>query len=107
MFTWLFHIPNGGKRNQKEAVRLKSEGVKAGVSDLMLAVPLNGYCGLWIEMKKANGKPSDLSPDQAEWLELMSEQGYATCVAFGANQAINFIESYLTGKWNEHRAIDQ
>lgn len=27
----LFHVPNGGKRNQKEAFNLKRQGVRAGV----------------------------------------------------------------------------
>lgn len=31
-----FHVPNGGKRNKWEAVRLKRQGVLAGVSDILL-----------------------------------------------------------------------
>jgi len=32
----IFHIPNGGKRNAREAARFKRMGVKAGVPDLFL-----------------------------------------------------------------------
>lgn len=32
----LFHIPNGGTRNKREAGRLKAAGVKAGVSSRSL-----------------------------------------------------------------------
>ena len=34
----LYHVPNGGKRNQKEAFNLKRQGVRAGVPDLCLPV---------------------------------------------------------------------
>jgi hypothetical protein len=40
---WLLHaIPNGGKRNVKDAVKLKREGVKAGVPDLFMPGSKNG-----------------------------------------------------------------
>ena len=33
-------------------------GVKAGVPDLCLPVPMNGYAGLYIEMKYGSNKPT-------------------------------------------------
>ncbi len=33
----IFHIPNGGKRNKLEAIKLKKEGVKAGVPVILTA----------------------------------------------------------------------
>ena len=50
----LMSIPNGGWRKKATAAKLKQEGAVAGVPDLLLAHPSNGYHGLWIEMK--NGK---------------------------------------------------
>ena len=38
----LFAIPNGGLRNIRVARKLKSEGVKPGVSDLFLPVARKG-----------------------------------------------------------------
>ena len=32
----LFHIPNGGLRSKTEAARMKRQGVKAGVPDMLL-----------------------------------------------------------------------
>jgi len=55
---YLLHIPNGGKRNVREAARLKKQGVRAGVSDYLLAYPCGGYHGLWIELKAGRGKPT-------------------------------------------------
>jgi hypothetical protein len=69
----LFAIPNGGQRDIRVAAKLKAEGVKPGVHDLMLPVPRHGLHGLWIEMKKPGGT---MSKEQKEWLKSMHEQGY-------------------------------
>lgn len=55
---WIFAIPNGGERNPIVAARLKAEGVKSGVSDIMIPVSRKGYHGMFIEMKKPGGKES-------------------------------------------------
>jgi hypothetical protein len=52
-----FHCANGGKRNKWEAVRLKRQGVLAGVSDILLY--WNGGFGA-IELKAGEPKPSKL-----------------------------------------------
>ena len=90
----IFHIPNGGSRNKIEAARLKAQGVKKGVPDLCLPVPLWGYHGLYIEMKYDRGKTS---ADQDEWIAFLSAQGYKTAVCYGATEAINEIEKYYKG----------
>lgn len=55
---YLIHIPNGGYHHPREAKKLKKMGVKAGVSDLLLAYPNDYYHGLWIELKSPKGKLS-------------------------------------------------
>ena len=52
----LHHIPNGGRRNAKEAAKLKRMGVLAGVSDLHLPVARGGYHSMYIEMKYEEGR---------------------------------------------------
>lgn len=47
----LYHIPNGGSRNKREAANLKRQGVRAGVPDLCLPVARGDYHGLYIELK--------------------------------------------------------
>lgn len=66
----LFAIPNGRLRSISEAVKLKREGVRAGIPDMLLAVPtrcvddagnVTGYLGdpgLFIENKAGKGKPT-------------------------------------------------
>ena len=89
---WLFHIPNGGKRNKAEAARFKMAGVKAGVSDLELPVARGNYHGLFIEMKYGRNKATDA---QQEFIEFVTHQGYLAVVCNGAEEAISVLEQYL------------
>ena len=54
-----FAVSNGGIRNAWTAKIMKDEGVRAGVSDLILLIPKHGYAGLLIETKKPDGKQSE------------------------------------------------
>ncbi len=89
---WMYHIPNGGKRNAREAARFKRMGVKPGVSDVHLPIPKSGYHGLWIEMKSENGK---VSPAQSRFLMAMRKYGHKTAVCYGWKEAVAVIEEYL------------
>ena len=90
---WLFHIPNGGLRSKATAGRLKAEGVKAGVPDLFLPVPHQGYHGLFIEMKREKGgKPSE---NQKEWLKQLNEAGYLAVICHGWEAAAQELTRYL------------
>lgn len=88
----IFHIPNGGKRNAREAARFKRMGVKAGVPDLFLPVPRGGCHGLFIELKAPHGKLSD---NQRNWLERLKAKGYAVSVCYGCTEAQRDILQYL------------
>lgn len=88
-----FAVPNGGLRNVITATRLKAEGVKPGVGDLMIFLP-NGI-NLSLEMKTRNG--GRVSTEQREWMDFFSSRpGWAGRVAMGAKEAIEIIESLLT-----------
>jgi len=91
----MFHIPNGGKRNAREGARFKRMGVKSGVPDLFLPVPRGKYHGLFIELKSANGRPTE---HQREWLSRLSALGYAACICFGCEEAQRDIIKYLESK---------
>lgn len=92
----IYHIPNGGSRNQLEAANLKRQGVKAGVPDLCLPVPKDGYHGLYIEMKYGKNKTTD---KQEEWLKSLRRYGYKTVVCYGADEARETIKQYIG--WRE------
>lgn len=89
----LFAIPNGGYRGKREGARLKEEGVRAGVPDIFLPVPLGGYAGLWIEMKTSKGR---LSPEQRVYLSRLDGEGYKVEVARGYPSAVKAIDSYYS-----------
>lgn len=97
MLRWMYAIPNGGGRTRAQGGLLKAEGVKPGVSDVCLPYPCGNYHGLYVEMKRADGVPSDVSPAQKEYLEYFNEVGYCGIVCFGWQQAALAIESYLRG----------
>lgn len=88
----LFHVPNGGYRAKREASKLKAMGVRAGVSDLFLAYPSNGYHGLWLELKSRLG---GLSEKQSNWLALMRGVGYCAKVSNSLELSIFIIQDYL------------
>lgn len=89
----LHHIPNGGKRNAREAASLKKQGVKSGVPDLSLPVARGGYHGLYIELKVGKNKTSD---NQNKWLEMLMKQKYYVSVCYGWRQAADILEQYLS-----------
>lgn len=91
---YLLHIPNGGTRHPIEAKNLRLQGVRAGVSDYLLAYPANGYHGAWIELKRTS-KTNPPTVEQLMWIASMRKVGYFAEVAYGADQAWEFFMHYL------------
>lgn len=89
----LWATPNGGSRNRIEAAKLRKEGVRRGVPDLFLALPLNGFHGLFIEMKRQKG--GTVSPEQKAMLKALTEQGYIAQIARGCDEGKSIINHYL------------
>ncbi len=92
-----FAIPNGmwvnGGRNKFAYLKKRTaEGVKKGVPDLFIALPNKHFAGLFIEMKY--GK-NTLSEEQAEWLRILTKQGYKAVCCYGYKEAIKEIENYI------------
>lgn len=95
---WLFHIPNGGKRDKVTAAKLKAEGVKAGVPDICLPVARGKFHGLYIELKAGKNKATKL---QMEWLEGLDLNGYKTAICYGWEEASELIKNYLISSESE------
>ena len=89
----IFSIPNGGTRNRSEALRLKNEGVSAGVPDLF--VP---SLRLFIEMKAVDGGVVSLV--QAGWIEYLRSVGYAAEVCNGLEAAKSVINKIVENSQN-------
>lgn len=99
--TNLLHaIPLGGYRRPQEAVRLKRQGARAGVPDLVLPCARGGFNGLYIELKrpivKGESKPV-VSAEQKYWIEQLRKQGYRAEVCYGWTEAKDLITAYLKG----------
>lgn len=102
---WLHAIPNANSHRQV------AEGVRGGVSDIMLPWPKQrqdahgyvesfkyGYHGLYIEMKiekRRNQKNGGCSEDQIAFQEYANSVGYKAIVCYGWKEAVVAIEGYL------------
>ena len=75
----IYSVPNGGSRNVREAQRLKSEGVLAGVADLTILLPQGK--SLYIEMKVKGNRQT---PNQKEFQQKAEALGhkYYVCYSF-------------------------
>lgn len=99
----LFAVPNGaklpyvkdpksGRRYSPEAFKLRAEGLRKGVPDLCLPVARQGFCGMFVEMKVGDNKPS---PEQVAYLDALAGHNYYAAVCWGADDAISSIAEYL------------
>ena len=95
LFSTLNGIPLLGISGRLRAViinRMKAEGMKRGVPDLLFFVARKGYHGLVIEMKVNTNKPTE---EQVSWLDKMHEQGYLAVACWGSEEAKQVIADYL------------
>lgn len=95
------HIPNERKSSPQEGLMMKLLGLEPGASDLLIFTPPPRYPnapGVAMEMKSKARQKQDgtarsgaVSEDQIEWLAGMEALGWVTKVAFGADDAINYL----------------
>jgi hypothetical protein len=95
VFELIYHVPNGGHRHIKVAVKLKEQGVKAGVPDLVLPMARGGYFGLYIEFKATPPFDAAVSPSQDSYIHALTEQGYLAIVCRGHFDAMEQLRAYL------------
>ena len=90
-----YSIPNEGSRSPANGARMKAQGRRAGVADLMLAVPHEPYHGLFIEMKAGKGKQQD---SQKEFEQAVTAQGYKYVVITTLDDFITLVDGWLSQK---------
>ena len=71
---------------------LKKEGVKAGILDVFLPYPAQGYHGLMIEFKYGKNKLTD---NQREYADYLVKNGYKVVIAYSWLEAKDAIKIYL------------
>ncbi|MGR3991452.1 VRR-NUC domain-containing protein [Pseudomonas sp. 1121_17] len=94
VFELIYHVPNGGHRVKAVAAKLKAQGVKAGIPDLVLPMARGGYFGLYIEFK-ATVEPAPVSTSQKDCLRRLNAQGYLAIVCRGHFDAMEQLRAYL------------
>lgn len=93
-------IPNGGFRFKATAAKLKAEGVKAGVPDI-LCFERSGdgiRCGLAIEMKRpktAISRAGTVSDSQQGWLDGLRDCSWEVAVCYSAEEAWDKLMGHL------------
>lgn len=93
-----YAVPNGGDRQAHVGAAMRAEGVKRGVPDTCLPVPVGRYAGLYIEFKRRgleNKADGALSSDQVKWTRRLAGKHYAVAVAYGWVQAVAVVHRYM------------
>ena len=91
-YALTFAVPNGANTSPRQGARMKAEGLKKGVPDLMMLYPRHGFHGLCLEYKTLKGRPSK---EQLEWLTALGDQGYRAVLCKGLDAAMAEINDYL------------
>jgi hypothetical protein len=101
--TWLrnaggrYHaVVNEGRRSQGERARASAQGLKRGVPDMYVFLPPVGMIAL--EFKRADGRPSDVRPEQRAWLQFLAEDmgaggRFFAAAVFGCLDAQEFVRT--------------
>jgi hypothetical protein len=85
----IYAIPNGGYRRPSEAIRLKAEGVKAGIGDLIFLAP-NRVVG-FLEMKTKRGSLTD---EQEGFMAICIRHGHLWGMARTVDEAVAVVRSW-------------
>jgi hypothetical protein len=99
IWDYAYAVPNGAYRghdHRKAAIQtdyLLRQGMKRGVPDVIIDIPVTPYHGLRIEFKRIGAaKPGD---DQSMWHARLRKQGYYVAVCYGLDQAQAMTREYF------------
>lgn len=95
------HFANERKCSIQQGRLLKRMGVKKGVSDFFLALPIDGYSGFWLELKVGKNK---ITPEQKQFLDRKLLRGYLCAACWGFEAAKELILAYLRN-YNKNRYL--
>lgn len=91
---FVYHPANGGLRHPAVAAQMKREGVRKGVSDVVLPFPNKHFNGAYLELKK--DQKSKPTPEQKEFISFVRDNGYYAEVCYGADMLLDVIENYCS-----------
>lgn len=88
----VFAVPNSGKRSRGAGRYFREEGLKKGAPDVVIPYPRRNFHGAFIEMKREGEKPTT---EQKDFIAGLRKEGYQAGVAWSAEEAIVFLDSYM------------
>ncbi|MGP9499571.1 VRR-NUC domain-containing protein [Halomonas sp. AOP43-D1-4] len=94
LYDVTYHVPNGGQRSKSTGAAMKRQGVKSGVSDLVVMDARGGWFGLYMEFKASTPHTAALAPSQHDWLALAHDRGYCAVLAVGLEEAKRVLREY-------------
>lgn len=89
---WMFHCPNGGKRDAITGGQMRALGVKPGVPDLLMPIAHGPYAGLAIEMKSSTGTATT---EQRDWMAELVENNWSVSLCRSADEARAVVMTYF------------
>jgi|SRR5882724_484789 len=100
---WLHAIPNGGDRHIATASKMVATGLRSGVWDIFLPLPIQTewakvYAGCYIEMKHKKYKThkyGGLTKEQVEFKNYAIRMGYYVAVCYSWKEARDILIAYL------------
>lgn len=99
--TLIVASANGGLRDKLTAALMKSEGVLAGMPDLMVCTARHGFHGLFMEFKPSPAlhtkKKAPVSNSQKTRIPVLRGEGYYVTVCWGLSEAIKVLDWYMGG----------
>lgn len=105
VFAHTTAIPNQFTARSNQMQKRIREGMKRGYPDILVDYPVvarsasvERFHGLRIEAKRRDGYPSHVKPDQRLWIERLNAIGYCAVVAWGFDDMVRCLESYLAGE---------
>lgn len=94
LYDVTYHVPNGGQRSKSTGAAMKRQGVKSGVSDLVVMDARGGWFGLYMEFKASPPHTAALAQSQHDWLTLAYDRGYCAVLAVGLEEAKAVLREY-------------
>lgn len=92
-YELIFAVPNQ-RAGMMAGLRMKAQGQKKGVSDIVIACPAGKHHGAFLELKRKGGKAS---PEQIEWIKRTAERGYYSLIIETDNplEVFNVVKTYF------------
>lgn len=88
--VYYFAIPNAGKRTPFAGAKMRAEGLRAGVSDLVFMLPGGRCC--WLELKRSPKQKQSI--EQSYFQEICRVLDHPHAVAHSFDEAVTILREW-------------